>query len=1196
MVLLRHIEMKLTCFISYGHDGLTHVTRHLHKLLSDRGHTVWFDEVSLAHGCDWQKEMEAGILNALTAGETGRFIVMLAKHGFRRDQETSDAQGFCHRESALAYEQMPQRCLALHLEDMQLPDCLAAANASLLDLRHLFTNRSDQLAVQASKRGGGLTDEQWRYLLNHEPHVKRIMHSIVAAVETGCLNGALFPAELWKQAAPQGGPTALEKSASNPTQGEPCRIFVACDCYAVEFGSRIAARLRQAGYTVAFDPEMAALPTDCGAALSKQKNAYVDEAIAWAAGKRATFGQYKSVTANSAVPAAPESTPSKPGKMVLLLTPEAVERRKGDARFGQCLLHFDRAFSMGLRFVPVMLKSRTSPPLAIVGLQWVPFWSAVAQPVLECTELQVDTATLDKCLDALVGGLRDGLASEGQHTIRLTRLQRHLRPLVNTSDFAKFQQDAYVCSAAMDAQVDAWYARCMQRAQTHAQGANVLLVHGPSGCGKTAFAVSVEHKFRQLMAAMHFASAGDVPSLSVQRAAANLMYQVAAGNDAVADSLIKDSFLENTFPLMSSQMRLNRLVCDMLGGSRGEPRLVLVDSADLVVPVDVRSDQQGAVSMCAQLIEAARGAPSSVCIVLTVSELLPQFNAQLMALSTGCSSAVHVLDLNEAQIVQQRNDNMREYLVEQLSEMLLTEAPLSFSDGSALPEQPPAPPGSLSDVPAAPSELHLQGQETADPSSGQALQLTAEQQQLIQEAATAIIEQSQGSLEYCHMLLAELKSGGTLRLDDPANFPPGINALQAIKLQTKYPVAEFRQHRGPQLLGIVFAAKEPLGAADMAAMLSVPEPVIDAMVQRLGSLLQLHEAQVKERSPGTLQWLCESASRVPAESRFDVDVLAGHLHIAEWARSAVLSAPAGASADAGHKDSKTFGTNYAFRYLRHHVSQLQQHLTPEDRQRLLHPCELLLQQPAFTMEERCLSIQEEGMSAFFHAFPGVHPTQLRQAAEHVLFQEPNGSFLLRNTSDGALAVSIVALNPQAQRLVVEHKKVFPLTLPVDSDGQRSALQQFAQAQAFCQLWRQGDALGAQGNTMAQQQVHTQAQGQYAALLQRIPQGTALEHIPHVLLQQLQQDAAAAGREWQTCVGVAPLEELAHTASHAAQGSLEGLLFADLVALVVHFVRKGQLMQPVKPQQQPVAQQPAQANPASGYTTPGAAAAMARTVG
>ena len=137
LVLLRHVETRLTCFISYGHDGLTHVSRHLHKLLTARGHSVWFDEVSLAHGCDWAKEMEAGIRNAMTAGDSGRFVVMLAKHGFRRDMETADAQGFCHREASLAYESMPHRCLALQLQDMDLPTCLAMANAHILDVRHI---------------------------------------------------------------------------------------------------------------------------------------------------------------------------------------------------------------------------------------------------------------------------------------------------------------------------------------------------------------------------------------------------------------------------------------------------------------------------------------------------------------------------------------------------------------------------------------------------------------------------------------------------------------------------------------------------------------------------------------------------------------------------------------------------------------------------------------------------------------------------------------------------------------------------------------------------------------------------------------------------------------------------------------------------------------------------------------------------
>jgi hypothetical protein len=41
---------RLQIFLSYGHDGFTSVSRYLYKLLQSRGHSVWFDEISLSAG------------------------------------------------------------------------------------------------------------------------------------------------------------------------------------------------------------------------------------------------------------------------------------------------------------------------------------------------------------------------------------------------------------------------------------------------------------------------------------------------------------------------------------------------------------------------------------------------------------------------------------------------------------------------------------------------------------------------------------------------------------------------------------------------------------------------------------------------------------------------------------------------------------------------------------------------------------------------------------------------------------------------------------------------------------------------------------------------------------------------------------------------------------------------------------------
>lgn len=1169
MVLLRHVDSKLTCFISYGHDGLTHVSRHVHKLLSDRGHTVWFDEVSLAHGCDWQKEMEAGIRNALTAGDAGRFIVMLARHGFRRDMETSDAQGFCHREAALAYESMPQRCLAVHLEDMQLPDCLGMANASVLDLRHMFTSRTDELAVDAAKRGGGLTDEQWKDLLNRKPDVKRIMQNIIAAVETGCMNGTCFPLALWKPAATAA--SALTPSASprsetpKPSQEKPCRVFVSCDRYAADIGALVAERLRRAGYSVAFDREYCALPLGDPAA-EKARAAYVDEAVAWAAGKGDTFGHYKTsenlagtvLTATDANGAA-----LKPGKLVLLLTPEAVDRRKADSRFGQCLPEFDRAFSMGLRFVPLMLTQGTQPPLAIVGLQWVAFWFGLTNSTSTCEVKEPHPQTISGCLDSLILGLRDGLASEGQHSIMLNRLQRRLLPLQNTADFANFAQESHITSTTMDATVEDWYARSAARAAAGVAGGNVLVVQGAARSGKTAFTVSISHRFRQGVFAAHFASVTDLPSRSLQRASASLMYQAAAGNDAVAASLIENSFLETTFPVMSSQERLSKLLHGIPPSPDGKPRLLLVDSADLVVakPSDGSSQDINVVDcMTTQLVEALRNAPAHICVVMTVSVVPTKTATGMDALNARCGAATATLSLGDATVDYERKSAMHAYLLEQVGNM----AGISVYETSSSTAATPPPAVASGDVPEPPVECTLASKNTGDPhgqGSSPNPQQQLEQQQLIQHAVHCILDRSQGSFEYCQLMLAELRSGEVLSLQNVDAFPPGLNALQALKLQREFPVEDFQRLQGPQLLGVVCAAEEPVGLRDLADMLGVADEVVEAIVERMSALLQVHEDKIKERGAGTLQWLGQQAAAQASQTPgLSVDVVAGHGLLAVWAANGMQAAQQAQHGGNTAEQGFLFAARYAYRFLRRHLGTLH-HWGAAASVPQFASLAQWLQQPAFIMEEQCLQVEEEGMSAFFHAFSGVQPSQLRQTAEAALASEPAGAFLLRNTSDGARGVSIVTAAPYGQR-VVEHKKVYPVMLPSGPEEQQSVLSAYQNALAFCQLWQQGETHAQQGNIHAQQQLHSQARQQYASMLQQIPQGTPLEQLPQAQHTQLHADAAARGSVWQQCFSVYPLHVLATIS--ATQQDLSGEVFVDLVSLVVYFIRRGQLVRPVKP--------------------------------
>jgi hypothetical protein len=70
--------MGLRIFISYGHDEHAELARQLQRVLETRGHEVWFDEMNIKGGQDWEAAIEEGLK------ATDVVLALLTPHAVRR--------------------------------------------------------------------------------------------------------------------------------------------------------------------------------------------------------------------------------------------------------------------------------------------------------------------------------------------------------------------------------------------------------------------------------------------------------------------------------------------------------------------------------------------------------------------------------------------------------------------------------------------------------------------------------------------------------------------------------------------------------------------------------------------------------------------------------------------------------------------------------------------------------------------------------------------------------------------------------------------------------------------------------------------------------------------------------------------------------------------------------------------------------
>ena len=1170
----------LTIFLSYGHDGLTDVSRHLTRVLKKRGHSVWFDETSLTSGCDWAREMAAGLSNARAAGPRGRVIAMLAQHGFRR--KDGMAQGYCHREVAEACQTMPQYLLPIMLEDMEPPACLRSMQAHFFDMRGVLTARASPPHPKSSPPwgGGGLTPEEWQAFLTRDPGMITAVNSIVSMLETGHFGPPLVPESLWCEmaagtgaAAAGAGAAAAAEAAELEGAKEKPRIFISCDSKAAAVGQYIATYLHGADYEVAFDAEVASWGDERGQAFREVRRAYLKSAIFWTAGKTNSWGAYKArrdellgaasaearggggdptPTGVSGSPLAAddaddtgaavrqgstkacEAPVTKPGKCLFIMTRDSVLRSEapGSNKSGQCKDEFDLAFSKGISFIPLKAEECTAP-LSIVGLQYLSLSRAVERDAAGA--LVVKEEAFAAVLPQILKGLTGSLASEGEQLVKSNRIRRGLQPCDYKAYLEQCLGRMFFPPPSCVSRAEEWLAAASARAKSVVagstssasilRGASVMVVQGPVGTGKTAFVRHLADEWGAVRA-QHIAAEGDDAKLSALRAISSIAYQLTRAFPSLTEMLLKDSFLEKRLPTLTARRWFKDLFIEKLQqavvweplGEGKEPPLVIimVDGVDLMVDAD-SEDKVNTFLEC--LMQFAEDMPANVAFLLTcrsTSYCDPHFGTleSLLERLHTKGAATSMLPMMDPAGASEREDCIRKYLRDALPKAVPPPAPMD-GGGLALGSHgtPTPDPLSRQEQGSSLTRERRQSSVLAELGVGASSMFEADGPWASQvaKATDCIVQRSEGVFLYAVQIIRDLKSGTNLSLSRPEDFPWGLQNMHRVLLKQAFkPEDKLSETLSGKVLAVLGATREPMKLQQLAKILGTKLSDVDHAVSKLQPLLRYRDDGVVPAHGRVLPWF-ES----PEAGRFKTFPAHGHTWIIQWCLTAIRSEES--------MKSMSVPTSYAVRHLEAHCGLAHDETVVAEARQLMKSKE-------FLQKYRTQLVGDQGMSAFYHDFP---PKAGRERSEAILRGKPEGSFLMRNTSDDQLCISL-QVNQNA-RLYTQHLKILPTVLPADS---QELLRVFSQLRSkFDMLISQGWPPRATEGPLATEM---------AELLQHAAQETM--YCTQPLLGILDEHRR---------LGLATVDE----------AFLSQFVFPNAVSLVQHYMEMGTLLWPVAPQAQ-----------------------------
>ena len=239
---------------------------------------------------------------------------------------------------------------------------------------------------------------------------------------------------------------------------------------------------------------------------------------------------------------------TKKGVFILLMTPYSVQRPDG-----YCLNEMLYALDLGLKMVPVMLKTVT-PPLSIYRLQY-----------LDLTDIADDQ---NSCFPKILHCITDSDNTSEYKASPLMPLMSDLAPFDFSSEINLFSKD-FVGRKWVLPMIDNW-------AIDHH---GVLAITGAPGTGKTALAVFLYNHLSDAIAFYMFRR-NDTAKLSLQRFIGTIAYEIATQNQEYQHALqscnIKELIKE------SPSRAFQKLIVEPLKEIKrpNKPKFIIIDGLD----------------------------------------------------------------------------------------------------------------------------------------------------------------------------------------------------------------------------------------------------------------------------------------------------------------------------------------------------------------------------------------------------------------------------------------------------------------------------------------------------------------------------------------------------------------------------------------------------------------------------------------
>lgn len=237
------------------------------------------------------------------------------------------------------------------------------------------------------------------------------------------------------------------------------------------------------------------------------------------------------------------------GIFILLMTPYSVRRPDG-----YCLNEMLYALDLGLKMIPVMLKTVT-PPLSIYRLQY-----------LDLTDTSNDKNT---CFPRILHSLTTPDKNDVDNPYRITSMMRNLDPLDFTGEIELFSKD-FVGRKWSIPMIEDW-------ASEHH---GVLVITGSAGVGKTALAVFLYNHLPDAIAFYMFRR-NDNAKLPLKRFVTTIAYEMSTQIKEYREALKALDLFQLVASLNPSRLFQQLIVSPLMKLNRPqEAKFIIIDGLD----------------------------------------------------------------------------------------------------------------------------------------------------------------------------------------------------------------------------------------------------------------------------------------------------------------------------------------------------------------------------------------------------------------------------------------------------------------------------------------------------------------------------------------------------------------------------------------------------------------------------------------